>query len=198
MSKVFRMDPDDIFIPERVLAARLGFKGVGEIPEEFRATFKRAMSMAREVASPLAIYEDFQVETLENCVIVDGKVLTGKSVEENLMGSSEISLILATLGSDVDEEITRLHEIGEDLLSFFLDGIASEMVEYFVRSLDSVLREEHRSGGPRISPGYGDLPLSLNSWIIEELGGYEYGIRYYPETFFMIPRKTISAMVGWK
>jgi hypothetical protein len=198
LSKVFRISPEKVKIPERVLAARLGFKGVGKIPEEFSVPFKKAYSLAMEVASPVALYKHYKSTDSVNGVIVNGKEIPGKLAKQHLGGSKEVSLILSSLGLKYDEKIEELHEKGEELLSFFLDGIGSELVEYFTRMLDAKLREEKGIGGARISPGYGDLPISLNAWIIETLEGEKYGITYDPETFVMKPRKTISALIGWK
>ncbi len=197
-SKIFRKNPSEIRIPRRVLAARLGFKGVGDIPDSFKGHFERAYKIAIEVADPVAVYGDFPVEDLDDGVEIDGKVLKGRSIEDFVKGSRSATLIVATLGSEYDETMNRFHEKGDDLTSFFLDGIGSEMVEYFIRDLDSLLRKEKGEGGPRISPGYGDLPLSLNAWIIEKLDAGKIGVSYDPETFIMVPRKTISALIGWR
>ncbi len=198
MSKVFRENPENVRIPERVLAARLGFKGVGKIPENFLESFNRAYEIALEVADPVALYDTFEAEESQDGLVVLGKVLKGKMVSQHLGKSSSVTLILSTIGVDYDEKIEELHKNGEELLSFFLDGIGSEMVEYFTRELDKKLREEMGSGSARISPGYGDLPLEMNAWIIESLGGEMIGVSYDPETFIMKPRKTITALIGWK
>ena len=198
MSKVFRASPEEIEIPERVLAARLGFKGVGKIPDEFKESFEKAYSMAMEVAEPIALYDHFKAEDSSEGIIVNGHLVPGKLAKQHLGGSKEVTLILSTIGKKYDETIERLHNEGQELLSFFLDGIGSELVEYFTRMLDSALREEKGFGSARISPGYGDLPLSLNAWIIDTLSGEDHGITYDPETFIMKPRKTISALIGWK
>ncbi len=198
LSKVFRENPENVRIPERVLAARLGFKGVGKIPENFLESFNRAYEIALEVADPVALYDTFEAEESQDGLVVLGKVLKGKMVSQHLGKSSSVTLILSTIGVDYDEKIEELHKNGEELLSFFLDGIGSEMVEYFTRELDKKLREEMGSGSARISPGYGDLPLEMNAWIIESLGGEMIGVSYDPETFIMKPRKTITALIGWK
>ncbi len=198
MSKVFREDPENIKIPERVIAARLGFKGIGKIPENFLESFNKAYEVAMEVANPIAIYDTFEVRENPEGLIVLGKLLKGKMVSQHLGKSSSVTLILSTIGIQYDNKIEELHKSGEELLSFFLDGIGSELVEYFTRDLDRKLREIMGNGSARISPGYGDLPLELNAWIIETLGGEKIGVSYDPETFIMKPRKTITALIGWK
>ncbi len=198
MSEIFRMDPRKVRIPERVIAARLGFKGLGKIPENFEKQFNIAYELAMRVARPLAIYEHFSVSVTRDSISIDGINLGGKMVRQHLESSEKITVILSTLGDDYDREIEELHTDGKELLSFFLDGIGSELVEYFTRILDGKLREENGNGSARISPGYGDLPLELNKWIIEKLGAKEFGVSYDPETFVMKPRKTITAFIGWK
>ena len=198
MSRVFRVDPNDIEIPERVLAARLGFRGVGRIPEEFEKVFKEAMEMAHELAKPVALHDDFEIEKVDNAIEVAGEILSGRSVEDHIAWGSSLTLMVGTLGDEFDRGIERYHDEGEELLSFFLDGIGSEMVEYFIRKLDAHLREIHGEGGPRVSPGYGDLPLYLNDWIVKTLGAQDIGVSCDPQTHIMLPRKTVSAIIAWR
>jgi len=198
LSEIFKVEPEEIKIPERVLAARLGFKGLGKIPDDFKESFDRAYSIALSVAKPSAVYETFPSKDTENGVKIGEMIIEGKLAASQLKGSKGVTVILATLGSKFDEKIEELHKSGEELLSFFLDGIGSEMAEYFARMLDSALREKFGQGSARISPGYVDLPLSLNGWIIDAIGGQRIGVTYDPQTYIMKPRKTISAFIGWK
>ncbi|MCD6450515.1 MAG: methionine synthase [Thermotogaceae bacterium] len=198
MSETFKVDPKDIEVPERVLAARLGFKGLGKIPDDFKESLEKAYSIALRVARPVAIYETFPSKDRDDGVEINGKFISGKLAKSQLSGSRKVTVLLATLGKDFDEKIEELHRKGEELLSFFLDGIGSEMVEYLARKLDSFLREKYGQGSARISPGYVDLQLSLNAWIIDTLKGSRIEVTCDPQTHIMKPRKTISALIGWK
>jgi hypothetical protein len=193
----YSFSPTEIEIPQRIIAARLGFKGMGHIPEEFKKIYDFSYKIACRLSEPMVVVECYGVKSNENALEIDDIVLSGKLVEAQLKGSEKISAMLVTLGDKIDMEISRLHKIGKELESFFLDGIGSEMVEFTARKVDGILRERKTlNGSARISPGYVDLPLNLNKWFAQEMGK-EIGVVCDEESFTFLPRKTISAFIGW-
>jgi len=199
LPRVIEIDPSVVKVPERVISARLGFKGVGKIPEEFKELFKIAWKEVKKASRPFALLED-KICDWNEYLEIEGFKLKSELVKRHLKDCEIITLMVVTLGKTIDEIIERAHESGDELLSYFLDGIASEFVEYAAREIEKILREEKTPmvGGARISPGYGDFPLEVNGWIIETLNGKEFGIRYHPESFILIPRKTITSVMGWR
>ena len=199
MPRVVEIDPMTVKVPERVISARLGFKGVGRIPEEFRNIFEKAWKEITKISTPFALLED------EECVWneylkIRGIELKSDLVRRHLKNCEIVTLMAVTLGESVDRRIEKAHEDGNELFSYFLDGIASEFVEYAARKIEKVLRKDKEplAGGARISPGYGDFPLKVNKWIVEILDGERFGIKYHPESFMLIPRKTITSIMGWR
>jgi len=190
------IDPSEIKIPDNVLKAKLGFGRAEDIPKEFRRTVERAYEELLNVARPVVLWRDFDVD---NPLSFDSMKLTGELAEKHLSGSKIITVFLATLGKRVDEKIEEYFRNGEDLLAFFIDGIASEMVEYALRKVDAELRMErfNLEGSFRISPGYGDLPLSLNKKIVEIFKD-EVDVNVIEDSYVLVPRKTITAFVGWR
>ncbi|WP_334100229.1 methionine synthase [Thermotoga petrophila] len=195
MPKV-EIDPKDIKIPNNVLKSKLGFGRAEDIPKEFRRTVERAYEELLNVARPVVLWRDFDVD---NPLSFDSMKLTGELAEKHLSGSKIITVFLATLGKRVDEKIEEYFRKGEDLLAFFIDGIASEMVEYALRKVDAELRMKRSNleGSFRISPGYGDLPLSLNKKIVE-IFKEEVDVDVFEDSYVLVPRKTITAFVGWR
>ena len=195
MPKV-EIDPSEIKIPDNVLKAKLGFGGAEEIPEEFRKTVNRAYEELLDAAKPVVLWRDFEVD---GSLSFDDMELTGELATKHLSGSKIITVFLATLGKKVDEKIEEYFRKGEDLLAFFIDGIASEMVEYALRKVDAELRMKRSNleGSFRISPGYGDLPLSLNKKIVEIFKD-EVDVNVIEDSYVLVPRKTITAFVGWR
>jgi len=199
LPKLINIDPTTIRVPERVLSARLGFKGVGEIPKEFRHIFEKAWKEIIEVSTPFALIED--EECIWNKYPKIRKIeIKSDLVRRHLKNCEIVTLIAVTLGENVDKSIEKAHKARDDLLSYFLDGIASEFVEYVAREIEKMLREDKEPlvGGARISPGYGDFSLSANKWILEILNGAKFGITYHPESFVLLPRKSITSIMGWK
>jgi hypothetical protein len=200
MVSVYRMDPGDIHVPESVIAGRLGFKGQKAIPDRFRASYHRAMEELIGASKPEALFDTTEVVPGGNTVVIGDHEMTGELIQKHLSGTDHATLLLATLGLGVDRIIDEKGREGDTVASFFTDGIASEMVEFFVRELDMILRRENpeMAGGTRISPGYGDLSLEHNRWMVEVLGGEAIGISVVEGSFQMIPRKSISAILGWR
>jgi hypothetical protein len=198
--EIFEIPPKDVEIPQRAIAARMGFKGVGEIPDEFKHRYDEAMSIAMKIAKPVVAIENFPVyspKTSQKGILIDTIEITGTLAKSQLGKSVEVTAMLATLGSDLDDEIAKFHEDGEELKSFMLDAIGSELVEYVARHVDGELRSRKSlKGSARIAPGYVDLSISLNAWFAFKLGKF-ISVKSDPQSFTFLPRKTISAFIGW-
>ncbi|HEC94532.1 MAG TPA: methionine synthase [Thermoplasmatales archaeon] len=197
--KIIRIDPRHVKVPESVIVSRLGFKGATKIPCEFKETYNKAFNMVVENSKPFAIVKMVPCRWNESLEIL-GKKLVGKLVERHLKGCEKVTLLLVTLGGKIDSLIEDAHNEGDELLSFFLDAIASEFTEYTVREVDRMLKNEETEyvAGARVSPGYVDLPLQLNQWILDVLDGERFGINVKEDSYVFIPRKTVSALIGWR
>ncbi|BBJ28686.1 methionine synthase [Athalassotoga saccharophila] len=195
--KVIEIPPQDIDIPQRAIAARMGFRGLGEVPDQFKPIYEELISLLLKVSNPRVAFDDF-VPSIENGEISIGNVkIIGTLAKSQLGKSVEITAMLVTLGDKIDEEIAHFHDVGDDLRSFMLDSIGSEFVEYVARKFDASLRSKKSlKGSARIAPGYVDLPITLNKWFASEFGK-AISVTIDPDSFVFLPRKTISAFIGW-
>jgi|UniRef100_A0A7V3RFW0 hypothetical protein len=197
--QIIEVPSRDVEIPERAIASRMGFKGIGTIPEEFRKWYVEVREIAMELSKPSAAIDLFIPSSYDDIkgISIDRIEITGTLAKSQLGKSVEITAMLVTLGSDIDDKISELHESGEELKSFMLDAIGSELVEYVARSLDGDLRSKRSlKGSARIAPGYVDLPISLNEWFAFKFGKM-LSVKSDPQSFTFLPRKTISAFIGW-
>ncbi len=195
--KVIEIPPQEVDIPRRAIAARMGFKGLGDIPNEFRSIYEELISLLLKISKPLIAFDDFTPSIDNEEILIDNVRITGNLARSQLGKSVEITAMLVTLGDRIDEEISHFHEIGDDLRSFMLDSIGSEFVEYVARKFDASLRSSKSlKGSARIAPGYVDLPIALNKWFASEFGK-AISVRIDPDSFIFLPRKTISAFIGW-
>jgi hypothetical protein len=197
MVRIIKIDPREVDLPEVMVLARLGFKGTKRIPEEFKEIYQKALDMVIRVSKPLAVVKTLPCYWNHDLRVLDKK-LRGRLVKRYLKDCERVTMMLVTLGEDVDLLIERAHREGNELLSFFIDSVASEFVECAARKVDSMLREKKYVSGARISPGYGDLSLRLNRWFVEELDGERFGIKVIEGSYMFLPRKTISAFIGWR
>lgn len=196
MPRVFKISPHDVKVPERIVAARMGFKGLGKIPNEFRNVYEQVYEIIFDVSRPVAVVKDYNVFS-EDKVEIDGIEIPGNLAFSQLGKAVKVTALLVTLGKRLDDKISELHHEGKAVESFTLDALGSELAEFTARFVDGILRSERDlKGSARISPGYADLPLSLNLWFAQTMGRYV-AVRCDDESFVFEPRKTISAFIGW-
>lgn len=132
----------------------------------------------------------------------DGGLLLGtlsvqsKGLEKNLTGCDEAFLFAVTLGLSCEQ---WLHKTA--LLSpakhFLADALASAYAEAAADAANEILGEGI-STAPRFSPGYGDLPLSIQKDLIVLTEANKFLHIELQDSFLMVPQKSITAIIGIK
>lgn len=137
----------------------------------------------------------------QGCVRLGGTslVLPGSDIVRHLEGAVAVALLAATLGHEADRAIRR-----EMALSptdgAILGAAASSQIEVAVEMLHDCVRawavERGLRAGDRFSPGYGDLPLSVQPAFLDAVAaGKLLGITTTPANF-LAPSKSVTAIVG--
>ena len=113
------------------------------------------------------------------------------------LSGDRVALLAVTLGFGVDRLLEREKRRGiAD--AYLLDAVASAMAEAAADAVDRAIRAEYPSVvfGRRFSPGYGSLPLSVNTPLLSLLDADKrLGIRQ-SESLLLHPTKTITAILG--
>ena len=111
---------------------------------------------------------------------LDGIPLPGESIRRCMRGCGEAVLLGATLGSAVDGLIRR-ESLTRPALALAVNGCAAAMLEHALngtcRELSAQVEGEGLTLTGRFSPGYGDLPLTLQPALLERLQAYRIGLR---------------------
>ena len=63
--------------------------------------------------------------------------------------------------------------------------------------IDSEIKKQGYARTMRYSPGYGDWPLAKQSQLLKLVGSDRIGVTL-TESSIMIPRKSVSAVIGWE
>jgi cobalamin-dependent methionine synthase I len=105
-------------------------------------------------------------------------------------------LFAVTLGLSCERWLKKI-----SLLSpakhFLADALASAYAEAAAELADTILSKDLDTA-PRFSPGYGDLPLSIQKDLICLTEANKYLHIDMQDSFLMIPQKSITAIIGIK
>lgn len=115
---------------------------------------------------------------------------------KNLNGCKQAYLFAATCGAAADRLIMRYSKT-QPSKSVVTDALASAAIEGFCNRLCDELKKDGELK-PRFSPGYGDLPLSLQPQILEYLDAYRKVGITLSQSLMMTPTKSVTAIAGIK
>jgi hypothetical protein len=151
----------------------------------------------RSKAVPKVIYRVLPLTRTEDTLCAEGLPLPGKDIAALLASCDRILLMAATLSGAADQLIRRAG-ISDMTKSLAMDALASAGIEQVCNRAEEVFREALPGYffTWRFSPGYGDLPLSLQPQILQLLdAGKLLGLTATPE-HILIPGKSVTAILG--
>ena len=123
-------------------------------------------------------------------------LIRGSDIDRHLSYSSRVIFFAATLGSGADKVI-RTAEIRNMAYALILDALASAFIEDYC---DTAEKEMHDKAGGfftwRFSPGYGDYPIDVQPDIIRFLNADKQIGLTVTESNILIPRKSVTAVIG--
>ncbi len=177
----------------------LGYRG-SEITEVVEDALERGIALANKLIKVRSVYRFFEIEDCEEGIRLKGTVgvMTGNSIKKHLEGYDRVILFCVTIGSEFDREVER-QMVSDPTLSVILNACGIQAVEKACDALQHEVEEKYREKtGIRFSPGYGDMPLSLQGDFIRLLNTERMAGVTINENFLMNPRKTVTAVAGVK
>ncbi len=177
----------------------LGFRGE-QLDEVTALEVEKVVALLQKEITYQFTYKVFSIEKGET-IHLDGTNLELEGNDmQTLLGESEQCILLAvTLGQKVDELI-RKAQVLDLQQSVLLDVCASSMVEELCNQIETDLTEEWQKKGmyltDRFSPGYGDLPLSIQGNFCKVLDTNRKIGLHVSKEYIMMPRKSITAILG--
>ncbi len=171
-------------------------------PEQADAATKRlAEDCAQEMLQlirPRWTYRTDSVSQDANGVRLGcGLLLPGTDIRRHLQGCEQITLFAVTLSAAVDLAVRRAES--RDLArALCLDCCATTAVEQACDHIETELHAVYPgwSFTSRFSPGYGDLPLSLQDQLLELLDAPRRIGLCANDHHILTPRKSVTALMG--
>ncbi|MBP3592700.1 MAG: hypothetical protein J6K14_09480 [Clostridia bacterium] len=116
------------------------------------------------------------------------------ALSKSLADCREVYLMAVTLGMRAERWLHRLSVLSP-AKHFAADALASAYAEAAAEYANRALAVDHALTR-RFSPGYGDLPLSIQPQMIFATNANKYLHISVNESLLMIPQKSITAIIG--
>lgn len=152
----------------------------------------RAEAELRKAAMPRAVWRILPCKAFP----LEGR---GQDLQRHLQGCTEVVVLAATLGSEVDTLLRRM-ELTDIALAAACDALASVFLEQVCDELEEELRrqfqQKERFLTGRFAPGYGDCPLEFNDEICLVADSVRGGGIAVTAQHLLVPRKSTTALLG--
>ena len=155
------------------------------------------MEKAKGLIRGKGVYVILPVESKsKDEIVLKNITLKGKAIAKVMTKAREIALFVDTIGPAMETEVNRLYQRDEYTKATILDTIGSVATDEGAEYLSSIIVEKaKKKSTPRFSPGYGDWNLSIQKRLLEVTQAAKIGVTCN-EAFFMLPRKSVSAVIG--
>ena len=176
------------------------YMGVKGMPDQAVAELlDRAEKIVREKIHPKYVYIETDVTFTDEGVVLGAMSvpLTGEDIKRHLSGCNRAVIMAATLTQEADKLI-RQAAVTNMAESLAIDCLCSAAVEQVCDRAEEEIFS--RCSAPyrtwRFSPGYGDLPLSLQSSLLLALNAQRRIGLTVTDSSLLIPSKSVTAIIG--
>ncbi|QEK12875.1 methionine synthase [Crassaminicella thermophila] len=189
-----------MYIDKKEVLRYLGYhsKKIDTITNEIIDT---CIEEIKEIANFNYVYRIFPIEKKDKKIFLEGTslIFESKNLYAHLLNSKKCALLAVTLGNIVDQKIRYYSKINLSK-SLIFDAVATTAIESICDEIEENIKIIAKKYGlhitNRYSPGYGDFPLSYQPKIIHLLDAQKkIGLTATPD-FILIPRKSVTAIIG--
>lgn len=202
MPQFFYPDLEKITADNSETARYLGYKKLDTPQEEVSKLIEECSQKMHKILQPRATYDFFDLTLKANGdrPLIQFADLSFESVDlgRNLTDCKKLAIFAATIGPQVDALI-RKTEIISPVEAAVLQATGAMYIEQVVELMNEKIRAEAEAQGyktrPRYSPGYGDVPLTMQKDFFRLLPCTRIGLSLM-DTLIMSPEKSVTAFVG--
>ena len=167
--------------------------------EDFDSLIGECIAEAEPVLSYRVCYTVLPVR-YENGELFLGSIFAdSQTIKKAIRGAEEVLLFAATIGAPFDRLIKRYSSISPSK-AVILQAIGAERAESlcdsFCSKMDTEMGERGKRLTPRVSPGYGDIDLTMQRDIFAVLDCPRKIGLTLEESLLMSPSKSVTAIAG--
>ena len=177
----------------------LRYAGAKEESLELRELIDSCLAEAMPQLSYRVCYRVLPVSLADGELDLGFARVRSESLSRRLLGCSETVLFAATVGQGIDRLIARAGAASPARAAIF-QAIGAERVEslsdLFESEVTTLTSRGEYETRPRFSPGYGDLPLSLQRDVFMALDCPRHIGVSLNSSLLMSPSKSVTAIIG--
>lgn len=182
---------EEIVIDIRELSARL------HVPQSMVCDYyDRIIDLVRDISECKSVLLPvcFRISDRET-VDFDFCTVHSNSLVHFLGESSQLILAVSTIGMGIERYLTSFStdSVAE---RFIADAVSSSFVEGVCDRTTEIISKKYNIVTGRFSPGYGDLSIEFQRPLLEVLNASRLLGITLTESFLMIPRKSVSYLIG--
>lgn len=160
---------------------------------------QECVAEAKPALSYRVCYTELNVEHAGDTLYIGSIPTPSKTVQKALEGAHTALLFAATVGAPFDRLIQRYSRVSPSK-ALIMQAIGAERVESlcdaFCFQYNEGIKREGDCLTPRVSPGYGDIPLSMQKDIFTILDCPRKIGLTLDESMMMSPSKSVTALAG--
>ncbi len=178
----------------------MGYRGQ-EMDAKLKGLLEACIEEVTAASREYFTYEIFDIERKPEGLQLAGTtlLLVGNDIAAHLAKSGKCALMAVSLGLEIDRRLS-LYSRTDLTRSIVFDACAASAVEALCDEVQERIRSEAAGLGlnitTRFSPGYGDLSIGIQREIVRTLKTYEKFGLGVNESSLMIPRKSVTAVIG--
>ncbi|NFA04058.1 methionine synthase [Clostridium botulinum] len=193
------MDNNNLNIDKNQVLRYLGYKGQ-EFSSEIDILIEECIKEIKTLVTLRATYKYSSVHINNQVDLREiGLNLKGKDILHHLEESNKCCVMAATLGSKVDRKILYYEKVNMTK-AVILDACATTSIEEYCDFIENEIKkevvEDELNINWRYSPGYGDLDISIQRNLLKSLDAERTMGLTVSSHNILIPRKSVTAIIG--
>jgi hypothetical protein len=194
LEKQFKVTTEQVFCD-------IGYAAGSEPTPRVASLINDHLDEAQQLVKPSYSYLIRRVELVYGASVIleDGTVFHSQILARTLEKAEEVIVFALTIGSELEDEATRLAREGLILQATMLETIGSlyteQLADWVEARIGDLAHAWGRTASRRFSPGYCDWDVSQQRAVFSMLGEDCAGI-HLTDSCLMIPRKSMSGIIG--
>ncbi len=175
------------------------YAAAGPATEQTTAVAEECLAQIQPRLTYRVCWQEFPLSVEGEEVDAGFAKITSAALSRRLAGCHHVVVFAATVGLEVDRLLTRYGRLSPSK-ALWLDAIGTERVESLCDAFCEELAGRAAARGlrttRRFSPGYGDLPLTLQREVFRVLDPARRIGLTLNDSLLMTPAKSVTALVG--